>query len=417
VTIVAGGRAYGEESVAVRPEDAAKDPVTIQELLFGSPERPSDHLPLGSERGPSRSAEQPVSVFELLYGTPHTTPEVSSSFVGPPASSPSSVVPVVDRPDADLRLRPLTRVVPAPSEPYALPPLTAPAGAFVFWTWVRNIGLVIFLFVAWQIWGTSISQHHAQHQLHTAFDAALHSHRPPATAASSGQTLIPAEQVVPPAAEGSVVAHLQIPAIGVDQYVVSGTSENDLSEGPGHYIGTAAPGQAGNVAIAGHRTTHGAPFNRLGGLTVGDDIIMTTTWGEKLTYVVSQPPQAVSPSDVAVLNYFGDNRVTLTTCNPEFSATQRLVVVGELKQPVATTPTKVHPVAYHVVNPVTPGWDWPLLPLVGIEAGLLMLLGLSNRQFTAWFGRSTRWLLLVPLWAVGFYVLFQTLTSFLPATL
>ena len=112
------------------------------------------------------------------------------------------------------------------------------------------------------------------------------------------------------------MAELQIPAIGVDQFVVSGTDATELSKGPGHYVGTAVPGQAGNVAIAGHRTTNGAPFNRLGQLVRGDRIILTTTSGEHLTYVVSGTPQAVSPSDVAVLNYFGDNRITLTTCTP-----------------------------------------------------------------------------------------------------
>ena len=119
---------------------------------------------------------------------------------------------------------------------------------------------------------------------------------------------------------------------------------------------------------------------------------------------------------MSVLNYFGDNRITLTTCNPEFSATQRLIVVGVLKQPLATPVAKVRPVTYHIVNPVQASWDWSLLPLVGIEAGLLMLLGLSNRYFTVWFGRSARWVILVPLWICGFYVLFQTLTTFLPAS-
>ena len=134
------------------------------------------------------------------------------------------------------------------------------------------------------------------------------------------------------------MAELQIPAIGLDQYVVSGTSTADLSKGPGHYVGSAMPGQAGNVAIAGHRTTHGAPFNRLGQLAPatnsrpGDRIILTTLSGQRLTYVVTGTPQAVSPSDVKVLNYFGDNRITLTTCTPEFSAAQRLIVVGELQQ-------------------------------------------------------------------------------------
>ena len=65
------------------------------------------------------------------------------------------------------------------------------------------------------------------------------------------------------------MAHLQVPKIGLDEFVVSGTNEADLAKGPGHYLGTAMPGQAGNVAIAGHRTTHGAPFNRLAELAIG----------------------------------------------------------------------------------------------------------------------------------------------------
>ena len=62
-------------------------------------------------------------------------------------------------------------------------------------------------------------------------------------------------------------------------------------------------------------------FVGLGRLVRGDRIILTTTFGQNLTYVVSGTPQAVSPADVGVLSYFGDNRVTLTTCNPEFSLT------------------------------------------------------------------------------------------------
>jgi sortase A len=222
---------------------------------------------------------------------------------------------------------------------------------------------------------------------------------------------------VAPPAEGSLVAHLQIPAIGLDEYVVSGTAEGDLAKGPGHYIGTAAPGQAGNVAIAGHRTTNGAPFNQIGQLAVGNQIYLTTLSGERLTYVVSQPPNAVSPSDVAVLNDFGDNRVTLTTCNPEYSSSQRLVVVGELKQPDPPKASKAKTVHYHIVNQATTSWDWSSFPVVVLECGILLLLGLSNRWFNAWFGRSGRWIVLVPIWTAGLYLLFSTLTSFLPASI
>jgi len=58
-------------------------------------------------------------------------------------------------------------------------------------------------------------------------------------------------------AEGSPVGEIRIPAIGIDQVIVSGTATQDLREGPGHYTGTPLPGQAGNSAVAGHRTTYG----------------------------------------------------------------------------------------------------------------------------------------------------------------
>lgn len=286
----------------------------------------------------------------------------------------------------------------------------------VVFTWIRNLGAIILLFVVWQLWGTAISQHQAQNQLKAAFDASLRAHHPP-KAAASGPSLIPARTFVPSGGDGSVVAHLQIPSIGVDQYVVEGTNSTDLAKGPGHYAGTAVPGQAGNVAIAGHRTTHGAPFNRLGQLGPGDRIILTTTSGESLTYVVSGTPKAVSPNDVAVLNYFGDNRITLTTCTPEFSSTQRLIVVGELKQPTATPEPPAKHITYHVANSDTASWDWSLLPAVGVEICLLLLLGLSYRRFGFWFGRTGKWVILVPLWAAGLYLLFDSLTTFLPATL
>jgi sortase A len=320
--------------------------------------------------------------------------------------------------------QPIDEVWAPPTSPASETATGRPAGLFAeppgwstVFTWIRNIGAIAVLFVAWQLWGTSISQHQAQHQLQGTFEAAVHArHAPKATA--SGPVLIAADQTVPTPAEGSPVAQIQIPTIGLNEYVVSGTAESDLAKGPGHYIGTAAPGQAGNVAIAGHRTTNGAPFNRLGQLAVGNQIYLTTLSGQHLTYIVSQAPQAVAPNDVAVLDNFGDNRITLTTCNPEYSSAQRLVVVGELKQtspPVVAEKTK--PRAYHVVDSKTATWDWALLPIVVLEAGFLMLFGLTNRRFTTWFGGVGRWCVLVPLWAVGLYVLFETVTSFLPATI
>jgi sortase A len=287
---------------------------------------------------------------------------------------------------------------------------------FHVFTWTAVIGAIILLFLVWQLWGTSISQHHAQSQLKSEFQA-LEAQHSGQSHGSKSRPLIPAATRVTSPANGSVVAEIQIPAIGVDQYVVEGTADSDLSKGPGHYVGTAMPGQEGNVAIAGHRTTNGAPFNGLGHLVPGDRIILTTVYGQSFAYVVSGTPQAVSPSDVGVLNYFGDNRVTLTTCNPEFSSTQRLVVVGKLNQPGANPAVPDKNLSYHLANPATASWNWSLLPTVGVAVSLLVLLALSYRRFGIWFEGIGKWFVLVPLWAAGLYFLFTTLTNFFPAAL
>jgi hypothetical protein len=152
-------------------------------------------------------------------------------------------------------------------------------------------------------------------------------------------------------------------------------------------------------------------------LVPGNRVILTTTWGEKLTYVVSGTPQIVSPGDVGVLNYFGDNRITLTTCNPEYSSSQRLVVVGKLRQPLGTHVALPTHLVYSVSNTGTASWNWSLLPAIGIEVCLLLLLALSYRLFDGWFGSRRKWLILVPLWAAGLYLLFGTLTLFLPTSI
>jgi len=379
------------------------------------------------------SAQRAVSEIQVRYPKdPPLRSPMASTPVAPTSSPPwrgsypSPVIPadptLVPIPPADPQQRigewssPVTPVGEAPTDGTVTGTFTEPPGWSTVFTWIRNIGAIAMLFVAWQLWGTSISQHHAQHDLQSTFEAAVHAHHAPKPTAS-GPALIAADKSVPTPAEGSAVARIQIPTIGLNEYVVSGTAESDLAKGPGHYIGTAAPGQAGNVSIAGHRTTNGAPFNRLGQLAVGNQIYLTTMSGERLTYVVSQPPRPVAPNDVAVLDNFGDNRITLTTCNPEYSSAQRLIVVGELKQPSPPVVAKTKRRAYHVVDSKTANWDWALLPIVVLEAGVLMLLGLTNRRFTSWFGGIGRWFVLGPLWAVGLYVLFGTLTMFLPATI
>jgi sortase A len=289
--------------------------------------------------------------------------------------------------------------------------------AFVAFGWMRDFGLILIAFAAWQLWGTSIEQSQAQQSLRQQFESHLSTAAPPTANKPAGLTLISAAISVPEPPEGSVVGRLQIPAIGVDQYVVEGTAEADLAKGPGHYIGTSMPGQAGNIAIAGHRTTYGAPFNNLNNLKIGDQISITSNSGEQLTYVVSADPVAVSPTDVSVLNTVADNRLTLTTCNPRFSSSQRLVVVAELSEPhtVAAAPA-VKPHRVRIVSePI--GWNTGYIPIVLLLAVLLIGLGLANRWARNLYGRMGRWLVLTPIWVAGLLFLFESLTRLLPANL
>ncbi len=278
-------------------------------------------------------------------------------------------------------------------------------------TWVRNIGALLILFAAWQLWGTGIAESHSQAALGAQFRAEVHRHHAP-----SGQLILqPANAQLPVPPEGSVMALLQIPKIGLGQFVVSGTNTDDLAMGPGHYSGTALPGQYGNVAIAGHRTTHGAPFNRLAELSRGDLIYLTDLAGQRLKYIVVAAPFAVSPSDVSLLDYVDDNRLTLTTCNPEFSASQRLIVVAGYAGPATTAhagPVK----PYKVETGGEAGWNGPLIPVVLVVSAVLILLGLTNRRWSRILGPGVRWLILVPIWAALLYGLFETLSNFLPAS-
>ena len=127
----------------------------------------------------------------------------------------------------------------------------------------------------------------------------------------------------------TVFGYLEIPSINLKQYVVSGTDELTLQFGPGHYLQTNLPGSGGNVGIAGHRTTYGAPFSRLDLLEVGDQIFLNSG-GNKYHYEIDEKLIVDANEGEYVLYNRGDDRLTLTTCHPKYSARQRLVISGKL---------------------------------------------------------------------------------------
>jgi len=129
----------------------------------------------------------------------------------------------------------------------------------------------------------------------------------------------------------SVFGFLEIPEINLEQYVVIGTSEAELQLGPGYYLGTEIPGSGGNVGIAGHRTTHGAPFGDLHLVNVGDAINLTFA-GNKYQYIIDQIHVVPARGGEYLLYNNGVDRLTLTTCHPRYSGKERLVVSGILKK-------------------------------------------------------------------------------------
>jgi sortase A len=124
--------------------------------------------------------------------------------------------------------------------------------------------------------------------------------------------------------DGAAVARLRIPRIGLDEVVVRGTRPDDLERAPGLLDTTALPGERGTVAIAGHRTTYGAPFRHLDRLRRGDRLTVAMPYAT-LRYAV-EDARIVDAGDVSVLRTVGHPRLVLTACHPLFSAARRIVV-------------------------------------------------------------------------------------------
>ena len=232
-------------------------------------------------------------------------------------------------------------------------------------------GILMFGFVAYQLWGTGIETARAQNRLESAFEEAIaastgDADETPATTVDDGDgddggdgdgvsedptdtgdplpalpdpvpsDVVPGgvdlsdtavDQQIPAIDRGDVIARLEIPRIDQDVYVVAGVTLDDLKDGPGHYPDTPLPGQLGNAAIAGHRTTYGAPFFDVDQLVAGDDLIVTTITGGRFVYRVTGV-QVVSAADYWVVTTRDPNvaELTLTSCHPKYTARDRIVV-------------------------------------------------------------------------------------------
>ena len=128
--------------------------------------------------------------------------------------------------------------------------------------------------------------------------------------------------------EGTEFAPFRIPKVGLDVIVFEGVTTSTLKLGPGHMPDTALPGQPGNAVISGHRTTYGSPFFDLDLLEPGDVIEVETAIGVH-TYEVRES-FVVEPTGVWVTDPRDGAWLTLTTCNPKYSAREGLIITAEL---------------------------------------------------------------------------------------
>lgn len=224
-------------------------------------------------------------------------------------------------------------------------------------------GLIVLLFVVYELWVTD---------LFTARDQSRLSDQLQATWKAEAGSGLPGQPEVEPAV-GAPMAVLHIPRLGADfeRVVVEGTGQDQLAQGPGHYVGSALPGQRGDLALAGHRVGKGSPFVDLDTMRPGDPIVVETAteWfvyrvlGDPATGSFTTDPsgipgqEVVDPTGLQVISPTPDAAatapatgayLTITTCNPKYSARTRLVVHARLDgTPVSKASAPDGPPALH----------------------------------------------------------------------
>lgn len=242
-------------------------------------------------------------------------------------------------------------------------------GYWFFWTVgvvgrvMIGAGVILLLFVAYQLWGTGLHTRQAQNRLEDELaqrqaEVQADAPTPPTDDTLPGEEPVAlAPDQLTPVEEARPLGQISIPRIGSDWVYLEGVDLAYLKDGPGHFPTTRRPGQRGNAALAGHRTTYGAPFHRIDELEPGDPITVTDLEGRTFTYEVIpageladempfdvEPEDAddghfiIGPRDNWILDDYKDNRLTLMACHPKYSARERIVVVAELVGNPAPTP-------------------------------------------------------------------------------
>lgn len=205
-----------------------------------------------------------------------------------------------------------------------------------FGKFLISVGMGVLMFVGWTLWGTGFYTRGIQNDLRQEFHDTQSSE--PQKGDKPGH---PPKGYEP--GPGRPVFLLRVPAIKLDHVVVEGVGVEDLKKGPGHYpecrsgflkplcteFDEVWPGEKGRVVVSGHRTTYEAPFWDLDKVRRGDEIITKTKWGT-FTYTVFKKT-IVPPNSAAIVVPGNNAEIALTTCNPKFSASERLIVFGRIE--------------------------------------------------------------------------------------
>lgn len=207
-------------------------------------------------------------------------------------------------------------------------------------------GVLTLLYVGWQLWigdliygaqrnaaGQELSQEWEQQ-----YAAPGPSESPTEPADGEAEPAAVEPIILPEPADGEKFAVMRIPRFGADYVweIAGGVSRSVTLDpiGIGHYPGTPMPGAVGNFAVAAHRTTYGAPFNRIAELHVNDAIVVETADGwytyrfRTLEYVTPSEVEVLLPVPQVENAPAGSRYITLTSCSPMFAMTERIVAYG-----------------------------------------------------------------------------------------
>ncbi len=195
------------------------------------------------------------------------------------------------------------------------------------WSFI-SIGVLTLGYLAWLFWGTDQQNAAMQDEASFQLEETLERPTPEPEQVDTESGVIgyfPEDAV----GVGEPFGYMTIPSIQMaDVAIFEGVDRETLQSGPGHVRASPLPGQPGNAVMSGHRTTYGRPFFNFDLLEEGDEIEVETAIGTHL-YAI-RDVQVVEPTDVWVADPRPGGWLTLTTCNPKFSARERLVVFAEM---------------------------------------------------------------------------------------